>query len=582
MHTKIVCTIGPASERIDIIKGMIRAGMSVARFNFSHGSHEEHKIRMDAVRRAAAEMETRVALMLDSKGPEIRLGEINGEVTLNDGEEVILTTEPIIGDAKKLPVNFDRLPRDVDPGGKILIDDGLVELEVIDTTSTEIRCRIRNGGVVSSRKGVNVPGADISLPSLTEQDIKDLEFGVQQGIDFIAISFVRIPADVLAVRRELAKRNSKAAIIAKIENRSGIKNINEILQVADGIMVARGDLGVEIPVEKVPLFQKKIIQACNRAGKPVITATQMLNSMIHNPRPTRAEASDVANAIFDGTDAIMLSGETAMGRYPVRSVVMMARIASETEKELKYENHLINKKRLDDTQSPTDAISYASCSIAHELGAAAIITPTASGSTARRVAKYRPEAPIIATSSNEKVLNQLTLVWGVEPLLVKPTNGTDEMVNEAVAAAVLAKKVKQGDLVVITAGVPANIPGSTNLLKVHIIGEILVQGRGIGKDVTSGPVCVVNNAEEANIKVKKGDIMVTKTTGPEYLPAMERAAAVISEVEGLNSHAAVSSLSLGVPVIVEAKEATKKLVDGMVVTVDVVRGLVYRGHTRVL
>jgi len=475
-NTKIVCTIGPASEQVDIIKGMIRAGMNVARFNFSHGSHNEHGQLMAAVRQAAAELGIRVALMLDTKGPEIRLGEIQAGTTLEDGAEVILTTEAITGDARCLPVNYAGLPGDVKSGQVILLDDGAIELEVLDTTGNEVRCRVRHGDVISSRKGVNVPGVEISLPNPTEQDIKDIEFGLQQGIDFLALSFARSAGDVLAVRRELEKRGARVAIIAKIENNDGVNNLEEILQVADGVMVARGDMGVEIPAEEVPLVQKKIIAACNRVGKPVITATQMLESMVHNPRPTRAEASDVANAIFDGTDAVMLSGETAMGHFPVETVATMARIARRAEKGLPYGDLLIKGRTIERTA--TEAISHASCTIAYELGAAAIITPTASGSTARQVAKYRPQAPILATSPDEKVLNQLCLVWGVKPLLVEPSAGTDAMVNAAVAAAIFSGQVKQGDLVVITAGVPAGVPGTTNLLKVHIVSEVLVRGQG--------------------------------------------------------------------------------------------------------
>ncbi len=580
-HTKIVCTLGPASTRVDTIQAMIRAGMNVARCNFSHGSHAEHGARMVAVRQAAAELGVRVALMLDNKGPEIRLGEVEGQVTLRDGAEVTLTTEAITGDASRLPVSFAGLPDDVRPGQTILLDDGLIELEVLATTTTTIRCRVRHGDVISSHKGVNLPGAAISLPALTERDIQDLEFGLEQGIDFIALSFVRTAADVLAARQELEKRGARVAIIAKIENEAGVKNLEAILQVADGVMVARGDLGVEIPVEEVPLVQKKIIEACNQAGKPVITATQMLESMVHNPRPTRAETSDVANAIFDGTDAIMLSGETAIGRYPVESVATMARIARRAERALPY-GELLARKGLAAERTATDAISHASGTIAYELGAAAIITPTASGSTARRVAQYRPRAPILATSPNEKVLNQLCLVWGVEPLQVEPFSGTDEMVNAAVAAAILSGRVQQGDLVVITAGVPAGVPGTTNLLKVHIVGEVLVRGRGIGREVTSGPVRLVKTAAEAIARVQEGDILVTGETGPDFLPAMARAAAIITEAGGLSSHAAVNGFSLGIPVVVGAAGATSKLADAMIVTVDVVRGLVYRGQTRVL
>lgn len=469
-RTKIVCTLGPASEKVEVLKKMILAGMNVARFNFSHGSHEEHGARMAALRQAAAEVGARVALLLDTQGPEIRLGEVKPGVVLQEGQEVILTTAPVAGDENRLPVNLPGLPRQVRTGQTVLIDDGLIELEVAAAGGEEVRCLVRSGGRVSSRKGVNLPGADVDLPALTDKDRADLEFGLAQGIDFVAASFVRSAGDVEEIRRFLEERGARVGIIAKIETRSGVENFDEILAAADGIMVARGDLGVEIPVEEVPLVQKIIIRKCNAAGKPVITATQMLESMITNPRPTRAETADVANAILDGTDAIMLSGETAVGRYPVEAVATMARIARRAEESLPYEE-ILTRKGLADERTATDAISHASCTIALELGARAIITPTASGATARRVAKYRPPAPIVATSADERVLNQLCLVWGVEPLLVERARGTDEMVQAAVDAAVAAGQVKEGDLVVITAGVPAFIPGRTNLLKIHIVGE---------------------------------------------------------------------------------------------------------------
>ncbi|HBT47277.1 MAG TPA: pyruvate kinase [Peptococcaceae bacterium] len=469
-RTKIVCTLGPASEKVEVLKKMILAGMKVARFNFSHGSHEEHGARMAALRQAAAEVGARVALLLDTQGPEIRLGEVKPGVVLQEGQEVILTTAPVAGDENRLPVNLPGLPRQVRTGQTVLIDDGLIELEVAAAGGEEVRCLVRSGGRVSSRKGVNLPGADVDLPALTDKDRADLEFGLAQGIDFVAASFVRSAGDVEEIRRFLEERGARVGIIAKIETRSGVENFDEILAAADGIMVARGDLGVEIPVEEVPLVQKIIIRKCNAAGKPVITATQMLESMITNPRPTRAETADVANAILDGTDAIMLSGETAVGRYPVEAVATMARIARRAEESLPYEE-ILTRKGLADERTATDAISHASCTIALELGARAIITPTASGATARRVAKYRPPAPIVATSADERVLNQLCLVWGVEPLLVERARGTDEMVQAAVDAAVAAGQVKEGDLVVITAGVPAFIPGRTNLLKIHIVGE---------------------------------------------------------------------------------------------------------------
>ncbi|MBE3581476.1 MAG: pyruvate kinase [Thermoanaerobacteraceae bacterium] len=469
-RTKIVCTLGPASEKAEVLKKMILAGMSVARFNFSHGSHEEHGARMAAVRQAAAEVGARVALLLDTQGPEIRLGEVKAGVVLQEGQEVILTPAPVLGDERRLPVNLPSLPREVRPGQAVLIDDGLIELEVLNVGGEEVRCLVRSGGRVSSRKGVNLPGAAVDLPAMTDKDREDIEFGLAQGIDFVAASFVRSARDVEEIRRFLKERGAGVGIIAKIETRAGVENIDEIVAAADGIMVARGDLGVEIPVEEVPLVQKMIIRKCNEAGKPVITATQMLESMITNPRPTRAETTDVANAILDGTDAIMLSGETAVGRYPVEAVATMARIARRAERSLPYEE-ILKRKGLADERTATDAISHASCTIALELGARAIITPTASGATARRVAKYRPPAPILATSADERVLNQLCLVWGVEPLLVERARGTDEMVQAAVNAAVASGQVREGDLVVITAGVPAFIPGRTNLLKIHIVGE---------------------------------------------------------------------------------------------------------------
>jgi len=468
-RTKIVCTLGPASERVEVLARMIRAGMNVARFNFSHGTWAEHGARIEAVKKAAAQVGARVALLLDTKGPEIRLGKVKPGVVLKDGKEIILTTEDVEGDEERLPVTLPDLPRDVRPGQQILLDDGMIELEVLATDSTEVKCLVKHGGEISSHKGVNIPGVVLNLPALTDKDVADIEFGLKQGIDFIALSFVRTAQDVWEAKRLLKEYKAQVGIIAKIENRIGVENIDEIIEVADGVMVARGDLGVEIPVEEVPLVQKMIIKKCNRAGKPVITATQMLESMVRNPRPTRAEVADVANAILDGTDAIMLSAETAVGRYPVEAVATMARIARRTEESLPYEE-ILRREGMGE-RTATDAISHASCAIALQLGAKAIITPTASGATARRVARYRPPAPILATSANEKVLNQLCLVWGVEPLLVERTEGTDEMVNAAVNAAVRSGQVHEGDLVVITAGVPANVPGTTNLLKVHIVGE---------------------------------------------------------------------------------------------------------------
>lgn len=581
-RTKIVCTIGPASESVEILKDMIKAGMNVARLNFSHGTHREHLRRIEAIRRAASDVKGEVAILLDTRGPEIRLGELEREpVYLRSGQTVILTTREVKGTGELLPVTYKDLPRDVSRGNVILLADGLIALKVLETSETEVKCIVENGGELTSRKGINLPGIPVKLPSLTEQDKKDLLFGVRHGVDFIAASFVRRAADVLAIRKVVEEAGGHPDIIAKIENREAVDHLDEIIEVADGVMVARGDLGVEIPVEEVPLVQKMIIAKCNRLGKPVITATQMLESMINNPRPTRAEASDVANAIFDGTDAVMLSGETAIGKYVVEAVAMMSRIVARAEAALRYEEILQHKLQVL-SHTVTDAISYATCSIAQDLRAAAIISSTESGYTARMVSKYRPKAPIIAVTPNQAVLRKLALVWGVQPLQVARTEDTDAMISAAVEASLAAGMINPGDLVVITAGVPVGVQGTTNLIKVHTVGRILVRGMGIGPMAVTGTVKVARTAEEAQRKVKPGDILVAVATDRDYVQAMKEAAAVITEAGGLTSHAAIVGLEFGIPVIVGAEGATSVLKDGTVVTVDGQRGLVYEGRARVL
>ncbi|GAW91161.1 pyruvate kinase [Calderihabitans maritimus] len=581
-RTKIVCTIGPSCEQEDILKEMIISGMNVARLNFSHGTHEEHRKRIQAVRRAAQELGEYVAILVDTKGPEIRIGNIKGgSAVLKEGQELVLTVEKTEGDSRKISVNYRGLPQDVKEGDTILLDDGLIGLEVREVREKEIVCLVINGGEISSRKGVNVPGVEVRLPSITEKDIADIHFAIEEKVDFIAASFVRRAQDILEIRRILEEHNADISIIAKIENRAGVNNFEEILRVADGIMVARGDLGVEIPSEEVPLLQKQIIEKCNKEGKAVITATQMLESMIRNPRPTRAEASDVANAILDGTDAIMLSGETAVGKYPVETVRTMSRIALRAEEAIHYQE-ILGKRQIVPQKTVTDAISHATCDIALDLEAAAIITPTASGSTARMVSKYRPKAPIIATSPNEQVLRKLCLVWGVYPLKVSEITDTDQMISSAVAAALEKGIIRSGDLVVITAGVPAGVPGTTNLLKVHIVGEVIAKGIGIGNQVAVGRVRLVKNAAEALRKVQEGDILVTYSTDRDFVPAMERAAAVITGEGGLTSHAAIVGISLQIPVVVGIEDIMEKLEDGSIITVDAPRGLIYRGVTKVL
>ncbi|MGI5857725.1 MAG: pyruvate kinase [Tepidanaerobacteraceae bacterium] len=467
LRTKIVCTLGPSSQDKHTITRLIRAGMNIARINLSHGNHEEHSKRIKVLRETCKELKVDVALLLDTKGPEIRLGTFfGGKVTLKKNQEFIITSKPMIGNNKEVFVNYDEISETVSPGDKILLADGLIELQVNKIQSDKVICIVLNGGELSDRQGVNIPNKSLTLPALAEKDIEDIIFGIEIGADFIAASFIRKAADVKEVRKVLEENGgSDIHIIAKIENREGVQNIDEIINSADGIMVARGDLGVEIPVQEVPLVQKRIIEKCNLAGKPVITATQMLDSMIRNPRPTRAEATDVANAIFDGTDAIMLSGETAAGKYPVESVMMMASIAEKADQALI--EHV--KQRAIDVKSVTDAISHATCSIASELGAKAIITSTKSGYTARAVAKFRSGVPIIAVTFKEKVIKTLQIVRGVIPLKVKETSSTDEMFIEAVKGALSSGMVKKGDLVVITAGVPVNVSGTTNLIRVHIV-----------------------------------------------------------------------------------------------------------------
>ncbi|MCY9515323.1 pyruvate kinase [Paenibacillus apiarius] len=470
--TKIVCTIGPSSESLENTKKLIMAGMNVARLNFSHGDFDEHGNRIKNIRQACKDLNKTVAILLDTKGPEIRTGKLAVEpIDLVQDEFVTLTTEEILGDKDRISVTYKELPQDVEAGSTILIDDGLIGLTVVDIQGTEIKCKIVNGGTIKSRKGVNVPGVKISLPGITEKDANDIIFGIEQGVDFIAASFVRKASDVMEIRNLLDKHNAKhIQIISKIENQEGVDNLDEILEASDGLMVARGDLGVEIPAEEVPLVQKRMIEKCNLVGKPVITATQMLDSMQRNPRPTRAEASDVANAIFDGTDAIMLSGETAAGKYPVESVLTMSRIAEKAESALEYREILI-KQSLKQQMTVTDAISQAVANTALDLNAKAIISSTQTGYTARMVSKYRPKAPIIAATPSEQVMRGLSLTWGVVPVKVEQASSTDEMFDVAVCGGVNTGIVSEGDLVVITAGVPTSCAGSTNLVKVSQIGK---------------------------------------------------------------------------------------------------------------
>ena len=578
--TKIVCTIGPASESIDTLKELIKSGLNVCRLNFSHGNYEEHGKRIDNIKAARNEMKLPIAILLDTKGPEIRTGKFSSpEVNLVEGQNFIITMEEVLGDEKKCTVSYKELVNDVKPGNQILIDDGLVGLAVKEIKGQEILCIVQNAGTIKDNKGVNVPNVKINLPAITPKDKKDIEFGIEQGIDFIAASFVRKASDVLAIREILEENNAtNIQIISKIENQEGVDNIDEILEVSDGLMVARGDLGVEIPTEDIPIVQKELIKKCNILGKPVITATQMLDSMIRNPRPTRAEVTDVANAIFDGTDAIMLSGETAAGKYPLESVKTMASIAIRAEQTLDYEELLKTKVKLRQLNI-TNAISHATCTTAIDLKASAIITATASGYTARMVSSYRPSAPIIAATNSEMVMRQMGLVWGVYPLLAEKGLSTDDVFEKSVQSALDMDYISSGDLVVITAGVPVGIAGTTNLINVHIASEILIRGVGVGTTNISGRARLIT---DSNMEIEQGDIIVASSTDKDMMNIINKASAIITEEGGLTSHAAVVGVSLGIPVIVSATNALKIIEDNETITIDAQSGLVYKGEVKML
>ena len=572
--TKIVCTLGPATDGDGILRQMLEAGMNVARFNFSHGSHEEHKRRLDALKALRQELDLPVAAMLDTKGPEVRLKSFaGGTVELKAGREFTLTTRDVTGDDTICSVTYADLPGDVKAGGTILLDDGLVRLTVLETTDTEIRCRVENSGTMKNNKGVNVPGVRLSMPYMSQRDRDDILFGVEQGFDFIAASFVRTAADVREIRRLLDEAGSAIKIIAKIENQEGVNNLPDILSVADGIMVARGDMGVEIDFTEIPIIQKDMIAQCVAAGKPVITATQMLDSMMENPRPTRAEITDVANAIYDGTSAIMLSGETAAGKYPVEAVQTMDAIALRTEADINYAKRMRNlpgSSRL----SIAAATAHAACTTAMDIGADAILTVSQSGATARLVSRFRPGTTVVACLLSERVQRQMALYWGVVPLLMPYAQNTDQLIEFAIQAAEKAELVKQGDLVVITAGVPVGVSGTTNMIKVHLVGGALLNAVGVGASNASGPLCVCRSLEDVAAKFRPGDVLVVPYTTNDLLPYIRQAAAVISEESGTNGHAATVGLTLGKAVIVGAAGAVQRLKDGAMVSVDCARGVV--------
>jgi pyruvate kinase len=573
--TKIICTLGPATDDEEILKQLMISGMDVCRINMSHATHEDARKRANSVKKAREELNLPVALLLDTKGPEIRTEKFEGgKALIYRGNEFTLFTDGRIGNTNGCSITYKDLPKYVKKDDTILIDDGLIGLTVISTDSDSIRCKIIDGGTVKDHKGINVPSVKIPMEYISEQDKSDIKFAVDEDFDFIAASFVRCEDDVLKLRKELENDGGeKIRIISKIENSEGVANIDDIIRASDGIMVARGDMGVEINFEEVPIIQKELIKKGYRAGKQVVTATQMLDSMMQHPRPTRAEVTDVANAIYDGTSAIMLSGETAAGKYPVESVKTMARIAIRTEKDINYiarfENRDIREER-----DVTSAISHATCTTAHDLGAVAILTVSQTGQTARMISKYRPACPIICGSSDKKVIRQMNLSWGVSPIPVDMKTNTDDLFEHLVNVAEKYGYVKSGDLAVITAGIPLGVSGTTNMLKVHLIGDILIEGKPINKGIVSARVCVCNSIKDLHDNFRDGDIIVIKETDNQMLQYIKKASAIITESSGENSHAAVVGLALDKPVIVGAKNATKLLSTGIMVRVDGTKGIV--------
>ena len=579
--TKIICTLGPSTDKDGVLRELIANGMNVARFNFSHGSHEEHKGRLDLLKSLREELGKPVAALLDTKGPEIRLKDFkNGTEMLEAGQTFTLTTRDVEGTKEICSITYKDLPQDVAPGGTIMLDDGLIKLQIQTVNDTDIVCTVLNNGKIKNKKGVNVPGVHLSMPYMSQRDKDDIIFGIEQGFDFIAASFVRTAQDVYEIRNLLNEYDSNIRIIAKIENREGVNNIDSILAAADAGMVARGDLGVEIDFTELPGIQKTIIDRSFSFGKPIVTATQMLDSMMVNPRPTRAEISDVANAIYDGTSAIMLSGETAAGAYPVEALKTMSAIAERTEQE----GHYLRGRLMEPNTgkiSVSDATAHAACLTAKDVNAAAIVTGSESGTTARLLSKYRPQQPIIACVMKEQVQRQLSLSWGITSLMMPLAHSTDELIEMSTALAKENGFLHNGELAVVTAGVPVGISGTTNMIKIHMVGNCLATGVGVGRGKTdlvsaSGKACVCRTLEEVKAKFRPGMVLVVPSTSNEMLSYVRDAAALVVEEPGLNSHAAIVGNSLLKPTIVGAAGACSHIRDGLDIAVDCVHGSVQR------
>ena len=577
--TKIICTLGPSTDKDGVLRELIANGMNVARFNFSHGSHEEHKGRLDLLKSLREELGKPVAALLDTKGPEIRLKDFkNGTEMLEAGQTFTLTTRDVEGTKEICSITYKDLPQDVAPGGTIMLDDGLIKLQIQTVNDTDIVCTVLNNGKIKNKKGVNVPGVHLSMPSMSQRDKDDIIFGIEQGFDFIAASFVRTAQDVYEIRNLLNEYDSNIRIIAKIENREGVNNIDSILAAADAVMVARGDLGVEIDFTELPGIQKTIIDRSFSFGKPIVTATQMLDSMMVNPRPTRAEISDVANAIYDGTSAIMLSGETAAGAYPVEALKTMSAIAERTEQE----GHYLRGRLMEPNTgkiSVSDATAHAACLTAKDVNAAAIVTVSESGTTARLLSKYRPQQPIIACVMKEQVQRQLSLSWGITSLMMPLAHSTDELIEMSTALAKENGFLHNGELAVVTAGVPVGISGTTNMIKIHMVGNCLATGVGVGPENAevsnaTGKACVCRTLDEVRAKFKPGMVLVVPSTSNEMLNYVRDAAALVVEEPGLNSHAAIAGKALLKPTVVGAVGATSHIRDGLMIAVDCAHGSV--------
>ncbi|MDR1912879.1 MAG: pyruvate kinase [Clostridiales bacterium] len=582
--TKILATLGPATNDVETMKNLILSGMNAARINFSHGTYESHSEMIGKLKEAREACDAPIPMILDTKGPEIRIKTFaEDKIYLSQGDRFTLTTRDVVGDKTQVSVTYAELPRDLKIGSRVLLDDGLLELKVVDIVEEDIMCEVINNGFLSSRKGVNVPDVYVNLPSLTEQDIKDIVFGIEMGFDYIAASFIRSANDILKIREILEENGGEdIQIIAKIESRDGVNNLDTILEVADGIMVARGDLGVEIAPEEVPLVQKTLIQKSNLLGKPVITATQMLESMVQNPRPTRAEANDVANAIFDGSDVIMLSGETASGAFPVEAVAMMARIATKAEESINYFNGITSRRGFFKSNI-TNAISYAACTSAADLNAACVVCITDSGFSSKMVSKFRPICPIVAVTSDTRVYRQLNLTWGCVPMLAENISGNDEVFDIAEQKAFETGIAKNGDAIIAVAGVPVGVAGTTNTLKVRIVGDVLIKGRCMGDVVIKGTSRVLKLMDETERFFKRGDILVTTKTSDDMMQYLRKAGAIIvGSWENVdNSHAETVAKALDIPLIIAKQRVIDLIPDGIAITVDSKNGFVYNGYKEI-